>query len=156
MRGTEFYSSNLEKYAANNGKLNVCKQCWTMHVDNWDSSTYIPLLEEADVPYIPAEWNKLMQKYVAGLPPEKISGTTIMGRYLAKMKLNQWSKFRFKDTELLAEMEKDRIRSTMIQQGYSEVEIQKTLDNPAYVAEIPEKPEIQAPAEPEKIISFEE
>ena len=31
----EFYgSNNLEKYP--DGKLNTCKKCLTMHVDNWD------------------------------------------------------------------------------------------------------------------------
>lgn len=156
MRGTEFYSSNREEYAANNGKLKVCKQCWTMHVDNWDPSTYLPLLEEADVPYIPAEWNKLMQKYIAGVPREKISGTTIMGRYLAKMKLNQWSKYRFEDTEILAEMEKDRIRQLMTQQGYSEADIQKTVENPAYVADLPEKPPEPVLVEEPNVITLEE
>lgn len=35
----------------------------TMMVDNWDPSTYKWILEEADVPYIPDEWNKLMRNY---------------------------------------------------------------------------------------------
>jgi hypothetical protein len=36
----EFYTSrNLEKYP-DGGKLNQCKKCITMHVDNWDPETY--------------------------------------------------------------------------------------------------------------------
>lgn len=54
-----FYgSNNLEKYPE--GKLNVCKECIGLRVDNWDPETYTWVLEECDVPYIPDEWNKLM------------------------------------------------------------------------------------------------
>lgn len=158
MRGTEFYSSNDPAYADNQQKLHLCKQCWTMHVNNWDPETYIPLLQEADVPYIPSEWSRLMQKYVADVPPEKITGTTIMGRYLAKMKLAQWSKYRWKDTELIAEMEREKIRGTMTAQGYSEAEIQKTLESPAYIAEMPERPQPVVPEvqlSPEEVIAQE-
>ena len=58
----EFYgSNNLEKYP--DGKLNTCKKCLTMHVDNWDPNTYLWILQECDVPYVPDEWSKLMMKY---------------------------------------------------------------------------------------------
>jgi hypothetical protein len=30
--------------------------------------------------------------------PKKVGGTTIMGRYLSKMKLNQWKEYRWKDS----------------------------------------------------------
>ena len=81
----EFYSSNnLEKYP-NDGKLHQCKKCLTMHVDNWDPETYLWILQEIDVPYIPDEWNKLMATYAKD--NKKLSGMTILGRYLSKMKL---------------------------------------------------------------------
>jgi hypothetical protein len=57
-----FYQShNLEKYPT--GKLNMCKECLTMHVDNWDPETYLWILQECDVPYIPEEWNKILMNY---------------------------------------------------------------------------------------------
>ena len=60
MNGTEFYSSNnLEKYP-NDGKFPMCKKCMTMHVDNWNPETYLWILQEADVPYVPDEWNKVV------------------------------------------------------------------------------------------------
>ena len=68
-------------------------------VDNWNPDTYLWILQEADVPYIPNEWNGLMLKYAQD--PAKVKGTTIIGRYLSKMKLKQWSKYRWKDTEFL-------------------------------------------------------
>jgi hypothetical protein len=56
MRASEFYSSNnLEKYP-NDGKFTMCKKCLTMHVDNWNPDTYLWILQEADVPYVPKEW----------------------------------------------------------------------------------------------------
>ena len=55
MSGDQFYSSlNLEKYP-NDGKLPVCKKCLTMHVNNWDPETFLPILEEIDVPWVPEE-----------------------------------------------------------------------------------------------------
>lgn len=57
-----FYkSNNLEKYP--DGYLNQCKKCISMHVDNWNPDTFLWILQEADVPYIPDEWNSLMAKY---------------------------------------------------------------------------------------------
>lgn len=39
--GANFYTSNnLEKYP-NEGKLHLCKQCLTAHVDNFDPDTYL-------------------------------------------------------------------------------------------------------------------
>ena len=59
----EFYQShNLEKYP--DGYLDQCKKCITMHVDNFDQNTYLWLLQDCDVPYIPEEWNSLLVKFI--------------------------------------------------------------------------------------------
>lgn len=135
MRGTEFYgSNNLEKYPE--GKLHQCKKCLTMHVDNWDSSTYMWILEECDVPYIPEEWNKLLQKYAS--EGKAITGTTIIGRYLAKMKLKQFRDYRFKDTEFLQQMADHKMEETMKRQGYEAAEIAKVIEQSHISA--PERP----------------
>lgn len=121
----QFYlSNNLEKYP-DGGMLNQCKDCLTMFVDNWDPKTYLWILEECDVPYIPDEWNKLMATY--GKDPSKLSGKSIIGRYLSKMKLKQWRDYRWKDNEFLREMAATKIKQTMERQGYSEGEIQKAI-----------------------------
>jgi hypothetical protein len=70
-----------------------------MHVDNWNPETYLWILQECDVPYVPDEWMKLLEKY--SQDRSKATGMTILGRYLSKMKLKQWIDYRWKDTEFL-------------------------------------------------------
>jgi transposase len=48
------------------------------HLDNWNPETYLPLLEECDVPYVPEEWNSLLEKW--GANPAKMTPTTIIGK----------------------------------------------------------------------------
>jgi tRNA(Ile)-lysidine synthase TilS/MesJ len=116
MRGDEFYSShNLEKYP-NNGKLDMCKKCLTMHVDNYNPDTFLWILQEVDVPYIPDEWNKIISSYVTS--GRKMSGATILGRYLAKMKLKQWKDYRWEHTDFLQEQANRKIEETMKRSGY--------------------------------------
>lgn len=126
MNGTEFYSSNnLEKYP-NDGKFPVCKKCMTMHVDNWNPDTYLWILQEADVPYVPDEWNKLMEKY--GRDPQSMTGMTILGRYLSKMKLKQFKDYRWKDTEFLQQMANNKLEQTMKRQGYDAQQIATAVE----------------------------
>ena len=126
MNGTEFYSSNnLEKYP-DDGKFPVCKKCMTMHVDNWNPDTYLWILQEADVPYVPDEWNKLMEKY--GRDPQSMTGMTILGRYLSKMKLKQFKDYRWKDTEFLQQMANNKLEQTMKRQGYDAQQIATAIE----------------------------
>ena len=121
----QFYSTNnLEKYPE--GKLNMCKSCITMHVDNWDPDTYLWILQECDVPYVPDEWNKLLASY--GKDKSKVTGTTILGRYLSKMKLKQWREYRWKDTAFLQELADTKIEQAMKRQGYSAAEITEAIE----------------------------
>ena len=120
----QFYgSNNLEKYPE--GKLNQCKKCITMHVDNFDPNTYLWILQECDVPYIPDEWNKLLGAYAKD--KRKLSGMTILGRYLSKMKLKQYKEYTWKDTEYLQEVADKKTEETMKRQGYDAVEIAQAL-----------------------------
>lgn len=126
MRASEFYSSNnLEKYP-NDGKFTMCKKCLTMHVDNWNPDTYLWILQEADVPYVPKEWQGLMDKY--GRDKSKLTGMTILGRYLSKMKLKQYKEYRWKDNDYLEEKAKADIEQAMKRQGYSAAEIDQAIE----------------------------
>lgn len=120
MGDTQFYkSNNLEKYPS--GKIPTCKKCLTLHVNNFDPETYLWILQECDVPYVPDEWDKLMMKF--GRDKASMTGLTILGRYLAKMALKQWKDYRWKDTQHLQEIAQKRLEEAMKAQGYDAVEI---------------------------------
>lgn len=122
----DFYGSlNIEKYPDKH--LNLCKECSTMYVDNWKSETYLPILKEADVPYIPEEWDKLLASYAKDR--SKVTGLTIVGRYLGKMRLSQYKDFRWKDTEFLQKRSEKMIEEAMKRQGYGAAEITQVLDD---------------------------
>lgn len=131
-----FYSSNnLEKYP-NEGKLNLCKKCLTMHVNNWDPDTYLWILQEIDVPYVPDEWNKLLAKY--GQDKSKLTGVTILGRYLSKMKLKQFKDYRWKHTDYLQELANKKIEETMKRQGYDAEQISDAINKATFA--VPAEP----------------
>ena len=135
MRADQFYgSNNTEKYPE--GKLQICKQCMTLRVDNWDPETYMWILQECDVPYIPEEWNKLMLSYAKDR--SKVTGTTIIGRYLSKMKLAQFKQYRWQDSEFLQDMANKKTEETMKRQGYSAAEIATVLSGQQLT--MPDKP----------------
>lgn len=144
MRGSEFYTSNnLEKYP-NDGKFPQCKKCMTMHVDNWNPDTFLWILQECDVPWIPDEWNKLMATYAKD--PSKVTGATIIGRYIGKMRLKQYNQYRWKDTEFLKELNNSRVEQTMKSAGYDVQQITEALN----------KREFAVPTEPLEIPKYVE
>ena len=121
----QFYQSyRIDRYPKD-GKLLECKKCITRHVDNWDPETYKWILEEIDVPYIPDEWNNLLQRY--GTDRKKLTGMTILGRYLSKMKLNQYREYRWEDTERLAAEAEAKKKAILEEQGFDEEEIATEL-----------------------------
>ena len=142
MNVDQFYqSNNTEKYPQK--YLHQCKKCITMHVDNWNPDTYLWILQEVDVPYIPEEWNKLLASY--GKDRSKVTGTTIIGRYLSKMKLKQWKEYRWKDTEFLQELANNKIEQAMKRQGYDAQQITEAIEKATFT--IPEG-ELQPPPPP--------
>lgn len=143
MDDTQFYTSkNIEKYPPD-GKMDVCKKCLTMHVDNWNPETYKWILQEINVPYIKEEWDGLLERY--GKDPKKVTGLTIIGRYLSKMKLRQWNKYTWADTEALKKDSTEKKILNMKAQGFTEDEIQEQLA----IDRTPPKPkeleDVQAP-----------
>ena len=118
LQDTDFYTSNdIERFPPD-GKMAECKKCWTMHVDNWDPETYKPLLEQLDIPYIKTVWDQLLEKFLSKNDASKITTTSVLGRYVSTMKLTQWRKYRWKDTEELAEKEEEKLRVALMQKGY--------------------------------------
>ena len=121
----QFYTSrNLEKYP-DGGKLNQCKKCITMHVDNWDPETYKWILQEIDVPYVKEWWDAILEKNSAN--GHKITGMTILGKYLSKMKLKQWNDKHWADGPKIEEELLQEKITRMRAQGYSGEEIEEQL-----------------------------
>ena len=126
-----FYKSkNLEKHP--NGYQSLCKKCATMHVDNWNPDTYLWILEDCDVPWVPKEWNDLMAKYAKDR--SKVTGTTIVGRYLSKMKLKQYADYRWADTNYFKERAETELRTQMKAQGYGASDIDNAIQKTIYDA----------------------
>ena len=156
MGAKEFYSSNnLEKYP--DGKIHTCKKCLTMHVDNWDPDTYLWILQECDVPYIPDQWNRKLAQY--GQDRSKVTGLTILGRYLSSMKIRQYKDYRWKDSEYLQQVADKRTTEAMKRQGFTAAEIDQVLQQdrinipkgeltePVYAAEPVSQGTMASPAE---------
>ena len=131
--------------------MRQCKKCITLHVDNWNPDTYKFILEEIDVPYIKDEWDKLLAKY--GSDPTKLTGMTILGRYLSKMKLNQWNKYRWADSEKLELEVNEKKIATMRAAGYTGEEIEQELATnrtPARPADLRPPEEMVVEEEPDE------
>lgn len=90
-------------------KAELCKPCMTMHINNWEPDTFLWLLEKFDVPYIEAEWNVLRDRAYAK-DPYKMTGMSVFGKYLSKMKLKQWKNYTWADTERLKQEAEEKAK----------------------------------------------
>ena len=146
MDENQFYlSKRIDKYPPN-GKMPECKKCLTRHVDNWNPETFLWILEEIDVPYIEEEWTTLVERYCKDR--SKVTGMTVLGRYLSKMKLKQYKDNVWADTEKLkAEAEARKVKA-MTERGFTGEQIEEALA----AGTMPEKPEgwDEIPAEAEE------
>ena len=125
-------------------KTEMCKACLTMHIDNFDPETFLWLLEKMDVPYVPQEWNVLRDRAYAKNP--NLTGMSVFGKYLSKMKLKQWKDYRWKDTQEIQEKlakeaekakENNKKREEFLKEQYENGEISeaqyKTMVSPAEI-----------------------
>ena len=117
---TQFYTYK------NGEKTEMCKKCLTMHIDNFDESTYLWLLEKMDVPYIPEEWNVLRERAYAKNP--NLNGMSVFGKYLSKMKLKQYKEYGWADTERLNALNDERRAVQQEERAKFEEEIKKQFE----------------------------
>jgi len=113
-------------YTYKNGdKCELCKNCLTMHVNNFDPSTYLWILEKFDVPYIEGEWIVLRDRAYQK-DPYKMNGLSVIGKYISKMKLRQWNMYGWADTEKLkAEAEAVKEETMRLRKGAYNEEMEK-------------------------------
>lgn len=86
----------------NRQPFSKCKKCLTSSVDLDSASTIYAILQEVDIPYIPSEFETLKERYGGG----KNANQTVVGRYIGKMKLEQYKHLNFGDTDRIVEEER--------------------------------------------------
>ena len=57
-----------------------------------------------------------------------MSGTSVIGRYLSKMRLRKWNQYRWKDNDFIRDLNLKRVSDSMKVDGYDENKIAKTID----------------------------
>jgi hypothetical protein len=125
MAVTNFYTHK------NKEKAELCKACQTAHIDNWDPETFLWLLKEYDVPWIEPEWNVLRDRAWTAAKQKNpnhpmLTGMSVFGKYLSKMKLKQWNKYNWDDTEMLKEQrEAERLAA---ENGVNTIEEEKIAE----------------------------
>ena len=129
-----FKTSRIDKHPS--GVLPECKTCATMAVDDTDPSTFLSLLKEIDVPYIPGEWRALVMKKDA-------RSSSVLGKYVSKMRLNQFKKYRWADSERLVAQETESLLAAMRQETDTESEAEERVQEMLTFGDI-EKPEMGA------------
>ena len=143
----------LQFYTYKNGeKVEICKKCMTMHIDNDNPETYMWLLKKMDVPYIKTEWDSLLYKAKEKAGPYKaLTGMSVFGKYLSKMKLKQWGQYGWEDTERLqAEKEmKSAAAASQAPPTQSKEVLQEMYDNgeisEAEFLTLTQEPELSGP-----------
>jgi hypothetical protein len=79
----------------------LCKDCLTMHIDNFDPSTYEWVIKKLDLPYIPEKWVELRNKQFEAKRQkgECLNGMSVIGKYISAMKLKQFKEYGWEDSE---------------------------------------------------------
>lgn len=119
-----FKSRNLERFP-DKGMLSQCKKCITMHIDNWSPDTFLYIIEDLDLPWLPDTWNKILEKEIAA--GKTITGSSVLGKYVRQMRLGQFTKYRWADSDRLAEEAKQEKIAAMRASGLTEAEIEDEL-----------------------------
>lgn len=146
--------TELQFYRKRNGEyMNLCKKCATMHVDNFDESTYVWLLKEIDVPYLPTEWSNIRDK-ILQQDPSKMTSSAVFGRYIGKMRLARFSGNGFADSEqLIEDLGLQKVRSQKEEEEFTK-SIQEKFDN-GEISEAEYKTLMPIPEEPPAVVAYE-
>lgn len=106
-----FKTSRIDKHLT--GFLPECKTCVAMTIDDTDPSTFLSILKEINVPYIPSAWRELLIKKDPKSP-------SIIGKYVSKMRLNQYKRYSWADSEELTKKETEALLEAVRQKTDNE------------------------------------
>lgn len=156
-------SMNLETnfYKVRDGsRIDLCKKCIGAHIDNSNPETFLWVLKKLDVPYVKSIWEDVLVKAI-NKDPSKIAGNAVLGKYLAKMRIQQWKDYGWDDNERIqqtiekqqsaAENQKDveqEIKKEILQEQLDKGEITQT----EYDLYLGENAELQIQKAKEKMV----
>lgn len=92
---TDFYAISEPNPKYPDNVLDICKTCLLQRFDPDDPNTFIPIFREIDIAWIPAIYRQTYEKNLT----TNGSRTTVLGRYISRMKLGQYANFHFADSE---------------------------------------------------------
>ena len=137
-------------YTYKNGeKTELCKECLTRHIDNFKPETFLWILKKMDVPYIPEEWNVLRDRAFKKNP--LLNGMSVFGKYLSKMKLNQWKDYGWDDTEMLQEKNKAKAAMNEEEKQKYEADLKEQLEK-GEISEAEYKTLVSTPTQKQEIL----
>jgi len=122
LKESEFYTYKT------GGKVELCKKCLTMHINNFDPETFLWILEKMDVPYVPSEWNVLRDRAYAK-DPTKMNGMSVIGKYFSKMKLKQWKEYGWADSEKLQALDEEKKKTAVIHNELAQMDLEQRYAN---------------------------
>lgn len=109
-------------------RIDICVDCLTMYIDNYDYTTFSWILEMFDIPYIKNVWIKMANDiYLKN--PAKFSSRSVIGKYIRTMNMKQYADYCFADSDKLnmaQEMAKER-REATVDKDYV-LQLQKELE----------------------------
>ena len=111
-------------------RCDLCSDCLTMHIDNYNPSTFTWILEKFNVPYIKNEWIKITNtEYKKN--PLKFGSRSVIGRYIRTMNMAQYREYGYADSDKLNfenEKAEQRRAEQQIDEEY-EIRLKEQLDN---------------------------
>lgn len=119
-------------YLRKNGtRMDLCKKCLTMHINNYEPETFLWILKDMDLPYIPEEWNVLRDRAFenARQKGKALDGMSVFGKYLSKMKLKQWKSYGWEDSEKLQAINAEKKKAIEVEREKYEEHLKEQLDS---------------------------
>ena len=107
-------------------RMDLCKKCLTMHIDNFNPETFLWILKDMDLPYIPEEWNVLRDRAFAKNP--NLTGMSVFGKYLSKMKLKQFKTYGWEDSERLQALNEEKKKAVAVEREKYEEHLKEQLE----------------------------
>ena len=108
-------------------RMDLCKKCLTMHIDNFNPGTFLWILKDMDLPYIPEEWNVLRDRAFAKNP--NLTGMSVFGKYLSKMKLKQFKAYGWEDSEKLQALNEEKKKVIAVEREKYEEHLKEQLES---------------------------